>query len=147
MSSCRRGRFLARAGSVAAALATCLLSLAPATASVVYCIGQPGHSGFELVAGGESGCAGCCHDAEHRSADGDTAANAGECVDVLVSVPQDLPRTGCVAADAGTPALPLVQPAPATMPRGRRTSIPNPATPPPAASSPSAWIAFTVLTI
>lgn len=86
------GRLLRlRRARVAAALAMALVhlcSVGPAAASLIYCIGQDGHQGIELVRHGDRGCASCCHESpttqEHRTeASSDRRlADADECTDV-----------------------------------------------------------------
>jgi len=60
-----------------------LLSLTPAAASVIYCLGDDGHGGIETLEGGQRGCADCCHD--ELGAHGDDTGNGGECTDVSLS--------------------------------------------------------------
>lgn len=69
-----------------AAVVVQVWSLAPVSASVIYCIGEDGHSGFEMVKAGARGCAACCHD----PASGAAAAEAvhepvSECTDIALS--------------------------------------------------------------
>jgi hypothetical protein len=142
----RRRNVQARIGTIALVLATYLLSSAPATASVIYCITDAGHSGFELVASGERGCASCCHDEVDRGNHEGFAA-ADECTDVFLALAQDLRRASPgVAAPALLPfvhaqtwARPSRQPAPSRAPDQTALAPPR--------SAPSALIAFTVLTI
>jgi len=74
--------------ALGAALAVQLWSLAPVAASVIYCIGEDGHSGFELVKAGARGCADCCHEGEN-GAPRIEGAPVSECTDIALS-----PETG-----------------------------------------------------
>lgn len=66
------------------ALALQVWSVAPVAASVVYCIGEDGHSGFEVVEAGARGCASCCHDKPGAEA-GLADAPVSECIDIALS--------------------------------------------------------------
>lgn len=143
----RRSRPLVRAGALALALASYLLSIGPATAGVVYCISHSGRSGFELVAAGQRGCAPDCGDeVEDRDHEG-LQAEAGDCTDVALSLPQNVRRTGAGDTAAAPSPLPLFR-QDAAMPSPAGTSVPQGQTAlSPPRSAPSMLIAFTVLTI
>lgn len=67
-----------------------LFSAGPAAATIVYCISEDGHEGFERVASGERGCASCCHELPSEPAhEGFTPAPA-ECTDIALSSEQAL---------------------------------------------------------
>lgn len=105
-----------------AALAVQLWSLAPVAASVIYCIGEDGHSGFELVKPGARGCASCCHDPAHDPAQdsrGLAGAPVSECIDIALSPQSGL--TGKLGEMAGPerPAIALTMVAPAATALGR----------------------------
>jgi len=53
-------------------------------ASVIYCIGEDGHAGFELVKAGARGCADCCHEAEGGALRIE-GAPVSECTDIALS--------------------------------------------------------------
>jgi hypothetical protein len=142
-----RRKVLARLGTFAVVLASYLFSLGPATASVIYCISDTGHSGFELVAAGQSGCASCCHDPVEGGAHDGLQAQAHECTDVALSLPQDVRRAnGDVTASTPWP-LPLLQQDEAAVTPVAVTGTRSQTVLSPPRSSPSMLVAFTVLTI
>jgi len=142
-----RRKVLARLGTFAVVLASYLFSLGPATASVIYCISDAGHSGFELVASGQSGCASCCHDPVEGGANDGLQAEAHECTDIALSLPQDVRRANVdVTATAPSPLPPLRQDSAAAAPVAVTGTRSQTALSPPR-SAPSMLIAFTVLTI
>lgn len=80
----RRRKALRRAVALAAILVVQLWSLAPMAASVIYCIGDDGHSGFEMVRAGATGCAACCHEPREGAAQIGRAP-VSECTDIAIS--------------------------------------------------------------
>lgn len=72
-----------------------VFSLGPMAATVIYCISDDGHSGFEVVASGERGCASCCHEEEGASGHDGLGPPAGECTDVTLTSPQAV--SGCAS--------------------------------------------------
>jgi hypothetical protein len=84
----RRRRAGHRIAIVALSLASYLFSVAPAAATVVYCISEDGHEGFELVASGERGCASCCHDLPDEPAHEGFEPTPSECTDIALSTDQ-----------------------------------------------------------
>lgn len=143
----RRRRPLVRAGALALSLASYLLSIGPATAGVVYCISHSGHSGFELVAAGQQGCSPECGDEAEGPDHEGLQAEAGDCTDVALSLPQNVRRT--VSGDpapAPTAFAPFRQHTAAT--EAADAGIPRSQTAlSPPRSAPSILIASTVLTI
>jgi len=108
---------------VAAAVAVQLWSLAPMAASMIYCIGADGHSGFELVLPGERACSSC----SHATADGarriETAAEP-ECTDIAISAPVGV--TGKASATPGVdPFVRLGLPAAAVHAGSRQRRAPD----------------------
>lgn len=85
-----------------------LLSLTPAAASVIYCLGDDGHGGIETLRGGQRGCADCCHDEAGAHGD-ETSDGGGECTDVSLSSTDSMLRApGLHGPDlASVIALPL----------------------------------------
>jgi hypothetical protein len=103
----RRRRTGLRLAIVATSLLAYLFSAGPAAATIVYCISDDGHEGFELVASGERGCASCCHELPSVPAhEGFTPAPA-ECTDIALSSDQALRASATVERDgfASAPAL------------------------------------------
>jgi len=80
----RRRKALRRAVALAAVLVVQLWSMAPMAASVIYCIGDDGHAGFEMVRAGDTGCADCCHE-PGESAGRIGAVPVSECTDIAIS--------------------------------------------------------------
>ena len=66
-----------------AGLLAYLFSATPAAASVIYCIGADGHTGFEIIAGASTGCDRCCHKPLQNGAPDD--AQHEECVDIAMN--------------------------------------------------------------
>jgi len=82
-------------------------SLAPMAASVIYCIGEDGHSGFELVKAGARGCASCCHGQEGESPRLDAAPSA-ECTDIALAPADGIAgKASDAAVSVSFVALPL----------------------------------------
>jgi hypothetical protein len=73
---------------VACSLFAYLFSVTPAAASVVYCISDDGHSGFELVPGGDRGCASCCHEVPSGPGHEGFPPEPAECTDIALSSDQ-----------------------------------------------------------
>jgi hypothetical protein len=99
-----RRRTSRRIAIVACSLLAYLFSVGPAAATVVYCISDDGHEGFELVAAGERGCASCCHDLPSEPAHEGFPPTPTECTDIALSSDQ-APRTASVAAERETSAF------------------------------------------
>jgi hypothetical protein len=90
----RRRQASQRIAIVAALVFTYLASVAPAAATIIYCIGD-GHSGFERVSGGERGCASCCHELPEAPAHDEHEAEPSECTDIALSSEQALRAGAC----------------------------------------------------
>lgn len=72
-------------------------SLGPGFATAVYCIGDDGHAGVEVVRAGR-GCASCCHEARGDSHDAAAAGRAAEHVGDEVGGHVD----GAIGGEPGT---------------------------------------------
>ncbi|MFN2375466.1 MAG: hypothetical protein ABR538_02945 [Candidatus Binatia bacterium] len=85
-----------------AAMVVQVWTLAPVSASVIYCIGEDGHSGFEVVKAGARGCAACCHDSGPEADRHGEALHepVSECTDITLSPASGVLGKGKVAADA-----------------------------------------------
>ena len=142
-----RRRTSRRIAIVACSLLTYLVSVAPAAASVVYCISDDGHEGFELVAAGERGCASCCHDLPSEPAHEGFSPTPTECTDIALSSDQALRAS--VTAERETavfaPALVAMLPPPSRF--DTRTFESARADHAPPRSSPSVFLRHTVLLI
>lgn len=99
--------------AVTAAAVVQLWSVAPMAASVIYCIGEDGHSGFELVRAGARGCASCCHE-EDGGGEHFAASPVSECVDIALApsagvtaklTPSASPGPGLAADTYAAPGL------------------------------------------
>lgn len=143
----RKRRALVRAGALALSLASYLLSIGPATAGVIYCISDSGHSGFEVVAAGQSGCASCCHDPLEGSEHDGLGAERDECTDVAWALPQNAGRNGSVVAGPTLLPLPLLLAAGPSPDRATAAGPRSQTALAPPRSSPSMLIVSTVLTI
>jgi hypothetical protein len=95
-----RRRTSRRIAIVASSLLAYLFSVGPAAATVVYCISDDGHEGFELVAAGERGCASCCHELPSEPAHEGFSPTPTECTDIAMSSDQALRAS--VAAERET---------------------------------------------
>jgi hypothetical protein len=95
-----RRRTSRRIAIVACSLLAYLFSVGPAAATVVYCISDDGHEGFELVAAGERGCASCCHELPSEPAHDGFSPTPTECTDIAMSSDQALRAS--VAAERET---------------------------------------------
>lgn len=80
-------------------------SLAPVAASVVYCIGEDGHAGFELARPGASDCNACCPD-EVATALAAPDREASGCTDIVIS--GDSAVSGKDSVGAATPSFAVV---------------------------------------
>jgi len=100
----RRRQTSRRIGFLATGLVAYLLSLAPIAGTVIYCISEDGHSGFEVVAQTERGCASCCHDTVEAAGNGGLEQAPIECIDIALSSPELIPAT--TAAGPGFDVLP-----------------------------------------
>lgn len=102
----RRKAAFRRAVALGAAVIVQVWSLAPVAASVIYCIGDDGHAGFELMKAGARGCAACCHE-ELAAGDAGMHVEDGpvsECTDIAMA-----PSDGLATKSSDTPpASPLV---------------------------------------
>lgn len=72
-----------RAVTLAAAIMVQIWSLVPVAASVIYCIGEDGHAGFELAHAGASDCGRCCPEGE--GAEPGIGNEASGCTDIAIS--------------------------------------------------------------
>jgi hypothetical protein len=103
-----RRRSSSRIAIVACSLLAYLLAAGPAAATVVYCISDDGHAGFELVAAGERGCASCCHELPSVPAHDGFAPTPVECTDIALSSDQALRANVAAEREAASFAPALV---------------------------------------
>lgn len=143
----RRRQTSQRFGILTAGVVAYLLSFAPIAGTVIYCISDDGHAGFEVVAQTERGCASCCHEAMDATGAGGVEAAAAECTDIALSSPELISSsstTGPAAVlppDAFVHAVAITPPARDFRPTGEQTALAPPR------STASALVRHTVLLI
>lgn len=101
-----------------------LCSAGPAAASLIYCLGENGHHGIELVRHGQRGCAACCHESgatphaqppspADKPAPAAPDGEGSECTDVSLGDESAFPGRHTVPSWEGTVAVLPVWSAPA----------------------------------